>query len=163
MNDKSLEGSTGGRQFAGILVAITLLALLIGLGSCAYSLGLAQGQGQGGTIMMPAPAAPATGYAPAPYPYYVGRGYAQPFGFFGGLVGCLVPIFAILIGLAALRYLFGRRHWAPGKGMGRGPWSGEGPSMFQEWHRRAHAGPEAGTPGPAGQAQGGETGAPGAA
>jgi hypothetical protein len=136
--------------FKGFLVAV-LIGILVGIGVVAYQAGLAQGL---------ASIAPAVNGAQPVYSYGW-MPFMHPFG---------LGIFGLLFGLFLLFAFFGvvRRLIWGGSGMHRmmhhGPWGmhrdmQEGsdpskfvPSMFSEWHRRAHEGqtmPPSDTPPPA--------------
>lgn len=127
------------RIFWRILVALVLIAAVIGVGVYAYSLGMTQGLAQkvpvttGGTIPMP-----------NFYPWH------PFFGFGWGPLGCLVPLFLLFLIFGSVRALFWhgpmgwrhmhRRHWG---------WHDENdkndkdfPPFFAEWHRRAHTVPD---------------------
>jgi hypothetical protein len=119
-----------------VLVALVLVAAIVGIGAYAYHLGMAQGIAQ--KIVAPAGQAD-----PLPYFYY-----GHPFFGFGfGAFGCLIPLFLLFVVFGSLRALLWhgpmgwrhmhRRNWG---------WHGENdrdvPPFFDEWHRRAHAKPE---------------------
>jgi hypothetical protein len=118
------------------LVALVLVAAILGIGAYTYNLGIAQGLAQKVQV-------PAGGSIQMPYLHY---GY--PFlGFGFGLLGFLMPLFLLFLVFGCLRALFWhdrmgwrhmhRRHW---------DWRDENdkdvPPFFAEWHRRAHAQPE---------------------
>jgi hypothetical protein len=114
--------------------AVVVFALLaaVAIGAIAYQAGVAHGIA---VQPPPAVAAPGAPGAPAvPAPYYAYRYYGPwRFGFFG-------PLFGILFFFFILRFLF----WGLcGFGWGWRRWRyydypGDGPSRFDEWHRRAH-------------------------
>ena len=119
-----------------VLVALVLIAAIIGIGVYAYNIGMAQGLAQKVQV-------PAGESIRIPY-----MQYGPPFFGFGfGLLGCLVPLFLLCLVFASMRALFWhgpmgwrhmhRRHW---------DWQDEKdkgvPSFFAEWHRRAHGEPE---------------------
>jgi hypothetical protein len=121
-----------------VLVALVLLAAIVGIGVYAYNLGMAQGLVQ---------KLPTGTQVQMPYGYY-----GHPFMGFGGfgLVSCLIPFFLLCLVFGSLRALF----WHAGP-MGwrhimmnhrRWDWRDENsmevPPFFAEWHRRAHAAPE---------------------
>jgi hypothetical protein len=67
--------------------------------------------------------------------------FHRPWGFGFGFFGFFFTLFLIFLAFRALRFLF----WGPRWGWGShhyGPWgrSWENgvPSMFEEWHKRAH-------------------------
>jgi hypothetical protein len=119
-----------------VLVALVLVAAIIGIGVYAYNIGMAQGLAQ----KIPVPAGESL---QMPYLHY-----GHPFFGFGfGLLGCLVPLFLLFLVFGSLRALFWhgpmgwshmrRRHWG---------WNDENnkdiPPFFSEWHRRVHGEPE---------------------
>jgi len=119
-----------------VLVALVLIAAIIGIGVYAYNIGMAQGLAQKVQV-------PAGESIRIPY-----MQYGPPFFGFGfGLLGCLVPLFLLCLVFASMRALFWhgpmgwrhmhRRHW---------DWQDEKdkgvPPFFAEWHRRAHGEPE---------------------
>jgi hypothetical protein len=126
-----------------IIMALVLVAAILGLGAYAYRAGMAQG-----LAISAQPAAGETGQATLPYfPMY----YGMPFHMFGGFgfLSCLVPLFLLFLVFFAFRAMFwgGPRHWGA---MHHGPWgrgeAGQGPpSIFTEWHRQAHAQPPSST------------------
>ena len=122
-----------------IILALVLVAAILGLGAYAYKAGMAQG--------LALSAQSATGEAGQTQVPYYPMVYGHPFHMFGGLgfLGCLVPLFLLFLALFAMRGLFwgGPRYWGH---MHHGPWGrgepGQGPpSMFTEWHQQAHAQP----------------------
>ena len=115
-----------GRFFLRVVLALVVVAAIVGIGAYVYNAGVSQGLAQG------AQAAGRESGA-APYPYYVP--YVQPvFGF--GFFGLLVPLFFLFLLFGAMRALFWRGAW--GRMHGHGPWDKGGPAMFEEWHRRQH-------------------------
>ena len=116
-----------------VLVALVLVAAIVGIGGYAYNIGIAQGLAQ---------KLPAAAPVPMPYPYF-----GHPFFGFGfGFLGCLIPFFLLF---GSLRFLFWRGPMGWGHmGMRRRRWGwggedGKGvPPFFEEWHRRAHGEPE---------------------
>ncbi len=121
-----------------VLVAVVLVAAIIGIGVYAYNIGMAQGLAQKVQV-------PAGESVRMPYLHF-----GQPFWGFGfGLLGCLVPLFLLFLVFASMRALLWhgpmgwrhmhRRHWG---------WRDENdkdvPPFFAEWHRRAHGEPEEG-------------------
>jgi hypothetical protein len=120
-----------------IFMALLLVAAILGLGAYAYKAGMAQG-----LALSAQSAAGEAGQSLQPYYPMV---YGHPFHMLGGygFLGCLVPLFLLFLVFFALRGLFwgSPRIWGH---MHHGPWSrgeaGQGPtSMFNEWHRQAHA------------------------
>ena len=119
-----------------VLVALVLVAAIVGIGVYAYNIGMAQGLAQKVAV-------PSGGVPQMPYPYY-----GHPFFGFGfGFLGCLIPLFLLFIVFGSLRALFWhgpmgwrhmhRRNWG---------WHDENdkdvPPFFSEWHRRAHGEPD---------------------
>jgi len=127
-----MEGDSGMRRWA--IVALALVAA-VAIGTIAYQAGVSRGIALQPPPAVAAPAAPGGVQAapPPPYPYYP-YGYYRPwrFGFFGPLLTILFFVFVLR---AFVWGLFGwgwRRRWR---------YSGypdDGPSRFDEWHRRAH-------------------------
>jgi hypothetical protein len=124
------------RIFWRVLIALVLVAAIIGIGAYAYNIGMAQGLAQ-------KVQAPAGGPVQMPY-----LRYGHPFFGFGfGLFGCLVPLFLIFLVFGSMRALFWHgpmgwramhhRRWGWHDENGR-----EVPPFFDEWHRRAHAEPQ---------------------
>jgi amino acid transporter len=117
-----------------VLAAIVLVAAIAGIAFFAYNAGVAaQLPAQAGAGSQP----PVPTYA---YPLW------HPFSFFG--FGCFAPLFALLLLFLAFR-AFSFMLWGPRWGWGsrrhawRHGWTEEGgvPSMFREWHDRAHGQP----------------------
>ncbi len=113
--------------FVGLLIAILVIAAVVGIGVYAYNAGVAQGLVDSGKLAPPSTAI-------APYPYY------RPFFFHPfGVFGWLVPLFFFFLIFALIRAIFWRGHWGWGPGMHRAYWGEHGaPPMFEEWHKRAH-------------------------
>jgi len=126
------------RIFWRVVAAVVLIAAVAGIAYYAYNAGLAQVGTQGAQL-------PANGTGSQPYYVYPWH----PFFWFGyGPLGCLIPLFLLLLAFAALRGLFwhgpmGWRHY-----MHHRHWDWQDkddkfvPPMFEEWHRRAHEKPE---------------------
>lgn len=129
-----------------LLLIFVLLGAVVALAAFAYNLGITR------SLAVASVQSGQTAPLAAPYPYY---GWWH-WGFFPGfgLFACLVPLFLIWIVFFALRGLFfwGRpRHWrryygGPGmteSGGGEawkyGGWQRKAHSVFDEWHRQAHA------------------------
>jgi hypothetical protein len=118
------------RIIFGVLLTLVLLAGVATAGYYAYQMGVAQGLADSGKLVVPEAGARV-------YPYYgphFGPFFHRPFGF--GLLGCLFPLFFILLFFGLLRGLF----WGGGRWGWRhhGHWDKGAPPMFEEWHRRAH-------------------------
>ena len=123
-----MESQFGTRRWAAVVFA---LLAAVAIGAIAYQAGVAHGIALQPPPAVAAPGAPAV---PAVPPYYAYRYYGPwRFGFFG-------PLFGILFFFFFLRFLF----WGLfGWGWGGRRWRyydypGDGPSRFDEWHRRAH-------------------------
>ncbi len=124
------------RTIFSILAGILLLALVAAGIYFVYQAGVSRGAAinlaQDGELpegMMPF--------------FYHGMGFRQmPFmAPFGGLLGCLMPLFLLFL----IFMLIGAvRRLACGRPMMHGPWmhapwrEGDVPPMFNDWHRRAH-------------------------
>ena len=117
-----------------VLIALVLVAAIVGIGAYTYNLGMAQGLAQ--KIQIP------TG-APVQMPYLH---YGLPFFGFGyGLLSCLVPLFLLFLVFGSLRALLwhgpmGWRHMYHRRWDWRDENGKDVPPFFAEWHRRAHAG-----------------------
>ena len=112
----------GVTRWAAIGLAVGAVLIAVGIGAGAYQAGVAHGL----ALQIPAGTAPPTAM---PYPYYGYDGWHRPWGF-----GLFFPFFFVFLWIVVLRGFF----WA-----GRGRWRSyrhwdEGPSRFDEWHRRAH-------------------------
>ena len=120
-----------GRIAVRVLLAVTLIVVVAGLGFYAYNVGLGQGLAESGKIVAPDGATPLAGAAP----YTYGPGFYRPF--FGfGIFSCFVPILFLFLFFGLLRAIFG--HGPRGWGRHYGPWGKDIPPMFEEWHRKAH-------------------------
>jgi hypothetical protein len=119
-----------GRIILAVLLAVILIAGMVGAGIYVYNVGVAQGLADSGKL-----AAPTTGVAPYPYaggPFF----YHRPFGF--GLLGCAFPLLFLFLFFALLRTILWRGPWGWRHGMHHGVWEKGVPSMFEEWHRKMH-------------------------
>lgn len=114
------QHSAGGRPATSIRAIVGVGALVaIVVGAVTYNLGVAHGLAVSGQVPVG---------VPGPYPFVYG--WYHPWGF-----GFLFPFLFFGLWFLAFRVLF----WG-------GPWRrhryyagrGEMPSMFDEWHRRAH-------------------------
>ena len=125
-----------------ILSALVLIAAIAGIAYFAFQAGVAQGS----PVTIQAPSGDGN-VVPAPYPYYgYGMPFHRPYGFGFGL-GCLGPLlvlFLLFLALRAFRFVFWGPRWGWGHhGSWRHGWGEHGvPSMFEEWHKRAHSGAE---------------------
>ncbi|MBI4673037.1 MAG: hypothetical protein HY741_15390 [Chloroflexi bacterium] len=133
----------------GIVAALLLVGLVVGVGWAAYNAGVMQG------IMMSG-ATPPNGTFPPPAPFYAPYGMFHPFGFGFGILGCLALFFFLFLFFGLLRLAFGGPHWRHGWGGGawikhHGGWDpsrGDIPPPVREWHRKLHE-QEGTTPAPA--------------
>jgi hypothetical protein len=118
------------------IAGFILLAAIAGIAFFAYQAGVVHGVGANIQV-------PTTGTTSAPYPLY-----GMPFGYYWwfpgfGIFSCLFPIFLFFLAFGVMRVLI----WGPRIGwrrmhhgtMENRPWGKDVPSMFDEWHRRAHA------------------------
>jgi hypothetical protein len=128
-------------RLIGLLLVI---GLIVGGGAMAYRAGIAQGISQAPAVATAISKAAESGQvAPVP-PMMYGYGYPMyarhHFGFFP-LGGICLSIFFLFFFFGFLKMIFfrGMRH---GDHHMRGPWGkgweGGAPSMFNEWHKRAH-------------------------
>ncbi len=113
--------------FFGLLFAILLIAVVVGVGVYGYNIGVAQGVADSGKLVPPE-----TGIVP--YLYY------RPFFFHPfGIFGCIAPLFFFILIFALMRAFFWGGRWGWGHHMHRGHWGDHDvPPMFEEWHKRAH-------------------------
>ena len=96
-----------GRIILTVLLALILIAGMVGAGIYVYNVGVAQGLADSGKL-----AAPTTGVAPYPYvggPFF----YHRPFGF--GFLGCVFPLLFLFLFFALLRTILwrGPMGWRP--------------------------------------------------
>jgi len=151
-----------GKILVGFLLALLVVGVLAGVGYTAYNAGVSQGLIDSGKLVLPATngVAPTVPYAApfgAPYGFYRPFGFGPRFGGGFGFLGCLVPLFFIILLFALFRLAFrgrwGRGWGGPGMGMGmRGGWdpsSGNIPPDVKEWHRKLHEEDEKATTPPA--------------
>jgi hypothetical protein len=111
-----------------VLLALMVIAGVVGVGVYAYNVGVAQGLAASDKLVVPPAGA-------APYPYWLSF-YHRPFGF--GLFGCLFPLLLGLLLIVLLRSILwrGPMGW---KHMGyHGRWDKGVPPMVEEWHRKMH-------------------------
>jgi len=124
-----------GRTFFRIILALFLVAGLIGIGVAVYNYGVAQGLAASGSLA--APEGGAVPYVPyAPYGLFY-----RPWGFGFFPFGFIFPLLFFLLIFALIRGAFFRGWHAGGPGYwgsrpGTGP--GEVPPAFEEWHRKMH-------------------------
>jgi len=123
-----------GRIVLRVLLALVIVAGVVGAGIYVYNVGVAQGLAASGTLRV---AVPETGTAP--YPYFGGPFlYHRPFGFGFGVFGCLFPLLGLLLVLGLVRMILGHGRWGWRHGPHHGPWEKGAPPMFEEWHRKMH-------------------------
>jgi hypothetical protein len=118
-----------GRIVLRVLLALVVIAGMVGAGVYVYNAGVAQGLAASGKLVAPE-------IGTVPYSYFGGPFfYHRPFGF--GFLSCLFPLLGLLLIFGLLR---GIRHgrWGWGHGMHHGPWEKGVPPMFEEWHRKMH-------------------------
>ncbi len=119
--------------FWRVVLAIVLIAALVGVGTYVYNAGVAQGLAASGKIV-----APDGGVAP--YAYY--GPFYQPWGFGFGIFGLIFPLLFIFLIFGLLRGIFfggwrGRRGWGDPRSQ-RGEWPHDVPPTVEEWHRKMH-------------------------
>ncbi len=119
-----------------LVAGLILLVAIAGIAFFAYQAGASHAA----VVNAPPPVA---GTSLSPYAFY-GMPFVYYWGFPGfGFLGCLIPIFLFFLAFGVMRILiwrprWGWRHMHRGN-MENGPWGKDVPSMFSEWHRRAHA------------------------
>ena len=118
-----------GRIIVRVLLALILIAGLVGIGTYVYNAGVAQGLTASGKLTTPDGAA-------VPYPYY--GPFLRPFGFGFGYLGLLFPLFFLFLFFGVLRAIFWRGRWGGGWRGDREHWKDHVPPMAEEWHRRMH-------------------------
>ena len=135
-----------------LIGVVLLIGLMIAGGFMVYNAGVVQGTSQAPAVATAISKAAENGQAaPVPPMMYgngYGYGYAYPYSFghrhhFGfipfGICGSILFLF-FFFGL--LRMLFFRPWHSGWGGYRHGPWGkhweGGAPSMFDEWHKRAH-------------------------
>lgn len=117
-----------------MIAALVLVAAVAGIAYFAFQAGVVQGS----PVVVEAPSGETV---PVPYPYYgYGRPFHPPFGFGLGCFGFLLLVFLFFAALRAFRVLLWGPRWGwGGPGPWRHGWGEDGvPSMFEDWHRRAH-------------------------
>jgi hypothetical protein len=135
-----------GRFWLRVLMAVILVAALVGVGVWVYNAGVAQGMLASGKIVLPnSNVAPPNGAAPYLYNPYFFRPWGFGFWPFGLCFGVLF-FFLILFAISGLFFRgFYRRGWR-GYGPGRwgdgpgGQWKENVPPFVEEWHRKMHEG-----------------------
>lgn len=141
-----------GRYMFGGIAALVLIGVIVMLCGCGYMIGVSQGMAQHSTVVVPnsgTNVVPNPGTTVIPYGGY-GFGFARPWGWGFGLIGCLFPILFIFLVFGAFRFAFWRSRWSWG-----GPWMihgwrgngdpsrGDVPPWVREWHSKLHEQPEA--------------------
>ena len=128
-----------GKIVLRIVSGLVLIAAIAGIAFFAFQAGVAQGS----PITVEAPSGDVV---PVPQPYY-GYGYGMrfhhPFGFGFGCFGPLLALLLLFLALKSFRILMWGPRWGWGHPMhGRGSWGRHWengvPSMFEEWHKKAH-------------------------
>ncbi|MBK7316192.1 hypothetical protein [Candidatus Villigracilis affinis] len=132
-----------------VLGMLIMLGLIVGAGAFAYKAGMAQGISQAPAVATAIAQAAENGQAAPPMvyshgfaPYGYGLHGHGHFGFFpfGAICGSIFFLF-IFFGFMKMMF-FGRMRRGWGHHGHRGPWGkdweGGAPSMFNEWHKRAH-------------------------
>jgi len=126
-----------GKIGLSIVSALVLIAAIAGIAFFAFNAGVVQGS----PVTIQAPSGESV---PAPYyGYGYGMPFHRPFGFgYGfGCFGLLIPLFLFFIVMKAFRFAFWGSRWGH-MGHHRGPWGRHWengvPSMFEEWHKKAH-------------------------
>ena len=152
-----------GRVIFRVVAVVVVILALAGIGTYVYNAGVSEGIARGDALVA---AGDGQREARGGDRFYAYGGHHGPFGF--GLFGILFTILLLFLLFGLLRAAFGwgrwgggpPGRWGPGGGPGGPPehWRQERDRMFEEWHRRAHAGsgsPQGGSPGapPAGATQ----------
>ena len=123
-----------GRIILRVLLALVLIAGIVGAGVYVYNVGVAQGLAASGALRGGAPEAGA-----APYPYFGGPFFHyRPLGLGFGFLRCLFPLLGLLLVLGLVRMILGCGRWGWRHGPHQGPWEKGVPPMFEEWHRKMH-------------------------
>ena len=118
-----------GRFVWRLVIALVLVAVVVGLGFVAFNAGYAQGALDSGKIV-----APVGGIVPPVY----GPLFFRPWGFGFGPFACLFPLFGVFLLFGLMRVLFWGGRWGGHHHGERGV-----PPMFEDWHRKAHEAPTA--------------------
>ena len=136
--------------FFRLFVLLLVVGLLASGGFMAYKAGVAQGISQAPAVASAIEKAAENGQsAPIAPPMMYGYGYGYPYGMhhfgFFPLGGICFSIFFLFLAFGMIKMLFFRRMmWSRGHHGHHGPWDkhweGGAPSMFHEWHKRAHSG-----------------------
>jgi hypothetical protein len=128
-----------------LLLAVVLIAILVGGGTALYRLAWTQGYQTG---VLAAGAANKSITPPVPYygmyPYApIWPGYGFPFFFnpFGLLIGIGFFLFFILLIRGLFFHAWGRRNWRGYPGEGYGPYGHHGPWGWREHREDQDAGP----------------------
>ncbi len=125
-----------------ILAGLVILAAIAGIAAFSYRAGMMNAA----VLNLPADGTELRQFGPGFNHGFGGMSYGRHGGFFNpfGFLKCLIPLFLLFLVFGFFRRMMWGRHMM--HGFGHGPWGhhGEGsgvPSMFDEWHRRAHEKP----------------------
>ncbi len=132
-----------------IFVSLILAGLILGAGAFVYKAGMAQGISQAPAVATAISKAAESGQAAPVPPMMYGHGYpygyhmygGHHFGFFPfGICGSIIFLF-FFFGFMKMIF-FRKMMWHGGHHGHHGPWGKHwkdgAPSMFNEWHKRAH-------------------------
>jgi hypothetical protein len=133
--------------FFRLIGLLLVIGLIIG-GAMAYRAGISRGVSQAPAVATAISKAAESGQAAPVPPMMYGHGYA-PYGYYGmrgndhfgffPIGGICFGIFFLFLFFGFLKMIFFRRTmWAHSSRDYHGPWEGGAPSMFNEWHKRAH-------------------------
>ena len=132
-----------------IFVSFLVVGLILGAGAFAYKAGVANGVSQAPAVATAVSQAAENGYgAPIPLMMYgYGHPYRHHFGF-SPIGGICFGIFFLFLFFGFIKMMFFSKMMRHGGHHGHhGPWSKHwkdgAPSMFNEWHKRAHENPTA--------------------
>ena len=142
-----------GRVIFRVLAVVVVILALAGIGTYVYNAGVSEGIARSDAFVA---AGDGDGERREGDRFYAYGGHHRgPFGF--GVFGILFTILLVFLLFGLIRAAFGWGRWGgppgrwdPGGGPGGPPehWRQERDRMFEEWHRRAHAGsPEGGSAG----------------
>lgn len=127
-----------------VFALLVIVGLLVTGGFMAYQAGVAQGIAEAPAVASAIEKAAENGQAPVPpiygYGHPYGYGFPHPFGFFP-VGGVCLSVFFLFVAFAFLKMIFFRgmrRGWGHHHGHWGKGWESGAPSMFDEWHKRAH-------------------------
>lgn len=135
------------RWFLRVVLAIVLIAVIVGAGAFIYNAGVSMGMTVHPQLNSPNGAAPNGGVVTPPY--YYGP-FFRPWGFGFGFFpfGFLIPILFFLLFFLLIRGLFFRGHYGWGRVRDGGWYGGPGgvdgdqvPPVVEQWHRKMHENP----------------------